>query len=116
VLLPYDERFVGNPETGVLHGGVITALMDATCGIAVYIKLLQPIPVATLDLRIDYLKPATPKHDVIARAECVKVTQNVAFVRCEAFHEGAAQEAIALATGTFMIFRDRVFSARSAKK
>lgn len=112
VRLPYDARFVGNPATGVLHGGAITTLMDATSGIAVFVKLLQPIPVATLDLRIDYLRPAEPPLDVIARAECVKVTHNVAFVRCEAFHEGKSDDPIALANGTFMIFRDRVFKSK----
>ena len=116
VRLPYDARFVGNPATGVLHGGVITTLMDATSGIAVFVKLLQPIPVATLDLRIDYLRPAEPPKDVIARAECVKVTQNVAFVRCEAFHEDRAEDPIALANGTFMIFRDNVFKSKRGRQ
>jgi uncharacterized protein (TIGR00369 family) len=105
--LPYDEKLVGNPVTGVLHGGAITAVLDAACGLAVLAKLAEPIPVATLDLRIDYLRPATPAMTVQARAHCFKVTKKVAFVRCEAFHEGADDDVVAVATGTFMIFRGR---------
>ena len=100
--LPYDPRFVGNPETGVLHGGAITTLMDACCGASVFFKLKASVPIATLDLRIDYLKPGTPGRDIFARAECFKATNNVAFVRALAFHDSPA-DPIAAASGTFMI-------------
>ena len=100
--LPYDERFVGNPETGVLHGGPITALLDACCGSAVFNSLPTPQPIATLDLRIDYLGRAEPGRDVNARAECYKTTRNVAFVRAIAFHDDEAHP-IASAAGTFMV-------------
>jgi uncharacterized protein (TIGR00369 family) len=107
VALPYDEKLIGNPMTRVLNGGAITALMDATCGLSVYLKLREPIPVATLDLRIDYLRPATPDQAVHARAECFKLTRNVAFVRCEAYHPGAEGDLVAVANGTFIVSRGR---------
>jgi uncharacterized protein (TIGR00369 family) len=105
--LPYDERFAGNPLTRVLHGGAITALLDATCGIAVFLKLAEPLPVATLDLRIDYLRPATPDKEIHARAECFRITPQVAFVRCEAFHPDEERDGtlVAVANGTFIISR-----------
>ena len=103
VRLPYSEKLVGNPVTGVLHGGAITALMDATCGLAIFLKMDVPTRIATLDLRIDYLKPAAPPKSVHARAECYKLTQQVAFVRATAYHD-APDEAIATAAGTFVIF------------
>jgi uncharacterized protein (TIGR00369 family) len=103
--LPYDEKLVGNPLTGVLHGGAITALLDAACGAAVFVKIRRPMPVATLDLRIDYLRPATPAKEVLGRAECFRVTQNVAFVRCQAFHAAHEDELVAVANGTFTLFR-----------
>lgn len=100
--LPYAERLVGNPETGVLHGGAISALMDAVCGAAVFQALRKPMAIATLDLRIDYLRPATPGRDVRARAHCYKVTRHVAFVRGVAFHDDE-DDPIATSTGTFML-------------
>lgn len=103
MVLPWRAEIVGNAETGVLHGGAITALMDATCGLAVFMKLEAPTRIATLDLRIDYLKPATTRLDVRCHAECYKLTRQVAFVRGLAFHDDPA-DAIASAAGTFMIF------------
>lgn len=102
VRLPYDARLVGNPETGVLHGGAISALMDATCGSAVFQALPRPMPIATLDLRIDYLKPAAAGRDVIARAHCYKVTRHVAFVRGVAYHDDES-DPIATSVATFML-------------
>lgn len=103
--LAWKEDLVGNPDTGVLHGGAITAMMDATCGLAVFMKLPAPVRIATLDLRIDYLKPATPSKEVRCRAECYKLTRQVAFVRALAFHDDPS-DAIASAAGTFMVFEE----------
>ncbi len=115
MVLPYAAHLVGNPENGVLHGGAITATMDATCGAAVFLHLGVPTPIATLDLRIDYLKPATPPKDVVCRAECYKVTTNVAFVRALAFHDDE-DDPIASAAGTFIIFRKGGKSAMQGRK
>jgi len=100
--LPYHASLVGNPETGVLHGGAISSLMDACCGAAVFMALELPLPIATLDLRIDYLRPATPGQDVIASCHCYKVTHNVAFVRGVAYHDDP-DDPIAAAAGSFML-------------
>lgn len=83
--LPYDAKLVGNPATGVIHGGAISTLMDATCGMATMIALGGPSSIATLDLRIDYLKPAAPGRAVIAHAHCFKITRHVCFVRGTAY-------------------------------
>ena len=40
--LPYSAQLVGNPDTGVVHGGVITALLDQACGMAVGSALRMP--------------------------------------------------------------------------
>lgn len=102
LLLPFAEHLVGNPETGVLHGGAITSLLDAACGAAVFLELGEPRPIATLDLRIDYLKMAEPRKDVSCKANCYKVTRHVAFVRGIAYHEDE-DDPIAAAAGSFII-------------
>lgn len=99
--LPYAERLVGDPDTGVLHGGAITSLMDAACGMAVMVRLGQGSSIATLDLRIDYLAPATPGQDVIAHTECFKVTRSMAFVRGMA-HHGDEDDPIAAVAACFV--------------
>ena len=105
--LPHSEKLIGDPATGVVHGGVITGLLDHTSGIAVMAKLREPMQIATLDLRIDYMRPAKPHEDIIAECECVRVTHEVAFVRGVA-HQGKADDPIALCTGAFMLIRGGV--------
>ncbi|MDB4958566.1 MAG: Thioesterase family protein [Myxococcales bacterium] len=101
-LLPYAQKLVGNPDTGVLHGGAITALLDATSGAAVFAALTEWLPIATLDLRIDYLRAAEPGLDVTARATCYKLGKNVAFTRAVAYHDDPG-DPIASSVGTFML-------------
>jgi len=100
--LPYRQDLIGNPDTGVLHGGVITTLIDTVCGFAVFCGLGEIKTIATLDLRIDYLKPATPEQDLFAYAHCYKATRNVAFVRAVAYHD-ERDDPIAHTAATFMI-------------
>lgn len=100
--LAYDAGLIGNPRTRVVHGGVITALLDTLCGAVVMASVPEGTSLATLDLRIDYLHPAMPDETIRASAECYKVTANVAFVRGLAYHE-AIDDPIAHCTGTFML-------------
>jgi uncharacterized protein (TIGR00369 family) len=99
--MPYSENIVGDPATGIIHGGAITALLDGVCGAAAMMKLPTPINIATLDLRIDYLRPATPRREVFARAECYRLTKSIAFVRAFAFHDEG--DPISAAAATFML-------------
>lgn len=104
--VPYDERLVGDPETGVLHGGVITALLDTACGSAVMSMPQELRAVATLDLRIDYMRPATAGQSVIARAECYRMTRSIGFARAVAYHDDP-DDPVASAAGAFMIERPK---------
>jgi uncharacterized protein (TIGR00369 family) len=99
--LPYSPQIVGNPQTGVIHGGAITTLMDTTCGISTVCVLPEFEICPTIDLRIDYMRAAKPNQDVFGFAECYRVTPNIIFVRGYAYQEDP-NEPIAHAVGTFM--------------
>ncbi|MEN3976522.1 PaaI family thioesterase [Emcibacter sp. SYSU 3D8] len=101
VRLPYNRALIGNPDTGVLAGGAISATLDNVCGSAVVARTAKPAAFATLDLRIDYMRPAEPDRDVLAFAECYRVTRQIAFVRGFAYQDDPAKP-IANATATFM--------------
>ena len=101
-ILPYHPRLIGNPDTGTLHGGAITALMDTASGCAVFSALPDLIPIVTLDLWIDYLKPATPQKLLRAEARCYRLTRNIGFTRAFAYHDNP-QDTVANSVGTFMV-------------
>jgi uncharacterized protein (TIGR00369 family) len=99
---PYRPEIVGDPETGVIAGGVVTTLLDHASGQAVHAALSEWTSIATLDLRIDYMRPAQPGRDVLARAHCYKVTRSVAFVRAVAY-EDDPDDPVAAAQAAFML-------------
>lgn len=102
IKLPYSDQIIGNPETGVIHGGAVTTLLDNVSGVAVFCTIEEPTATATLDLRIDYMRAATPGKDIIAHAHCYKLTRNVAFVRGVAY-EDDENDPIASSAGAFML-------------
>jgi len=101
ITLPYSPQIVGNPQTGVIHGGAITSLMDTACGMATLCVLPEFEVCPTLDLRIDYMHPAEPHKDVYGFAQCYRVTTDVIFTRGFAYQDDP-QQPIAHVVGTFM--------------
>ena len=98
--IPYHKNLIGDPKTGILHGGVITTLLDSCCGAAVMTAGNPKTSTATIDLRLDYMRPAEPKSIITAEAMCYRVTNSVIFVRANA-HDGTKETPIATATGAF---------------
>ena len=103
--IDYDEKLIGDPDSGVIASGPIIALMDMATSVAIWIKGGRFRAQATLDLRVDYLRPATPGRAIIGRGECYRITRSIAFIRGQA-HDGDPADPIAHVAGTYM-FTDR---------
>jgi len=100
--IDYDRRLVSDATSGILASGPIVSLMDTAAGFAVWAKRGGFGAQATLDLRLDYLRPARPGQTVTGRAECYRLTRRVAFVRGLA-HDGDPDDPIAHLAATYMI-------------
>jgi uncharacterized protein (TIGR00369 family) len=99
--LPYDEKLIGVAETGVIASGPIISLMDMATSLAIWVRIDRFRHQATLDMRIDYLRPATPGKAIVGRGECYAVTRSVGFTRGLA-HDGDPDDPIAHVAATFM--------------
>lgn len=112
---PYRAELVGDPKSGVIAGGVLTTFLDQVCGMAAILAMDEPTSVATIDLRIDYMRPAAPGRDILAEAHCYKIGKHVAFVRAVAYEDGP-DDPIANATSSFMVNPARRFGANLREK
>jgi uncharacterized protein (TIGR00369 family) len=102
ITMPYADHLVGDPRTGVIASGAVSALMDTCCGAAVIAEPSNPGGTATIDLRIDYMRAATPGQSLTTTATCYHITRSVAFVRATAYDEDA-ENPVATATGSFTV-------------
>jgi uncharacterized protein (TIGR00369 family) len=99
--LPLRSEFLGDRDRGLIHPGVVTSLIDSVCGFAVHARIGGLVTIATLDLRVDYLRPLRPPRELICRAECYRLTAHIAFARAWVWQEHPDQPA-ATSLATFM--------------
>jgi uncharacterized protein (TIGR00369 family) len=102
IFMPYDVKLIGDPGTGVIHGGAVSALMDTCCGAAVMCHPEAPGGTATIDLRIEYMRAATPGQRILTKATCHHISRNVAFVRAVAMDDDR-DSPVATATAAFSV-------------
>ncbi|NRB17191.1 MAG: PaaI family thioesterase [Rhodobacteraceae bacterium] len=102
ISMPYDVKLIGDPDTGVIHGGAVSALMDTCCGAAVMCHPDAPGGTATIDLRIEYMRAATPGQTILTKATCHHISRNVAFVRAVAMDDDRDRP-VATATAAFSV-------------
>ncbi|MEO0642725.1 MAG: PaaI family thioesterase [Pseudomonadota bacterium] len=99
--LPWREDLLGEPTRPVLASGPIISLMDMASGMAIWQTTGQFVPIATLDLRVDYQRAARERAAVFGRVECYRTTRSAAFVRGVA-HDGDVDDPVAHVAGVFM--------------
>ena len=110
--LPMKPELIGNFVHGILHGGVISSLLDVCGGAMALIGAFanhQHLPPAermsklsklgTIDLRIDYLRPGRGTR-FTASATLLRSGNKVAVVRSELHNE--SDTLIAVGTGTYL--------------
>lgn len=100
--LPYDRRLISDLATGLLASGPIVSILDSAAGVAVWLKLGVFQPIVTLDMRVDYLRPARQGLRVHGRCRCYRLTRRVAFVEGAA-HDGDADDPVARVAGSFLL-------------
>lgn len=99
--LPYKPELLGDAERQLIHTGVITSLIDSICGLALLAHIGRPTRIATLDLRVDYLRASRPGADLVCRADCYRLTGQIAFLRASVWQDDP-QQPVATSLGTFM--------------
>jgi len=107
------EELVGNPVKGILHGGVISAVLDVTGGITAAMGVLKKMAdrpleemgkrllnVGTIDLRIDFLRPGLGRY-FLATGSLMRTGQKVAVIRMQLHND--QDRLIAVGTGTYTV-------------
>lgn len=88
IVLPVRADFVGDPRRPALHGGVVSSLVDTTGGAAAWSALGPGESVSTVDLRVDYLEPATLGGALRAEGVLLRKGNRVCHVRVSVTQDG----------------------------
>ena len=94
------EAFSDN--AGYIHGGLYTTIMDSIFGMTVFTALEKVQPIATINLRSDYLQKVEPGTRAVCAAECTEIVNNIAYVYGDLQSKTSGQR-LAFGSGTFMV-------------
>jgi uncharacterized protein (TIGR00369 family) len=83
----WREEWVVNPEKRYTHGGVLAALVDLAADWALVARTGRGVP--TLDMRVDYHRPAMP-GDLLARGRAIKWGSQFSVAEAEVFDKDDA--------------------------
>lgn len=98
---PYAEFLLGDIDRGPMHTSVAMTPVDSPCGAAAFSALGDGASIATLDLRMDYLRPAVAGKDLIADARVDRITKHVVFISTTVWQD-SPDEPTAAARVAFM--------------
>ncbi len=102
--VPFREELIGDSQRPALHGGVLSATADAAGGAAVWAAIGPADRVSTIDLRIDYLRPARPE-DIHVEATVLRVGNRVGVASIRVFHPSSPDEIVADCKGVYSVKR-----------
>jgi uncharacterized protein (TIGR00369 family) len=102
--LPFRQEFIGDPVRPALHGGVVSTLVDTCGGCAVWTRVDTQDRVATVDLRVDYLRPG-PLADLACEATVVRAGNRVGVADMKLFAIEDPDRIIATGKGVYNIVR-----------
>ncbi|OUS05414.1 phenylacetic acid degradation protein [Rhodobacterales bacterium 52_120_T64] len=105
IRMPFNPDFCLDEEGTMLHGGVLTALLDSAFGLANFLAIDDVQTMATLDLRVDYLRPAKSRADVMVFADCYRQTRHIAFGSGKIWFDTGNKEEVARGSATFALTR-----------
>lgn len=105
VRMPFNPDFCIDAEQTLLHGGILTALLDSVFGLANFVAIKGISTMATLDLRVDYLRPARSRADLMVRAHCFRQTRHIAFNAGHVWFDEEKKEEVARGTASFALTR-----------
>ncbi len=101
--IPFRQELIGDPLRPALHGGVLSTLADTAGGMAVWSGIEDDRSrVSTIDLRIDYLRPAR-LETLVAEAHVVRHGNRVGVVDVRLFHSSAEADTVATGKGVYNI-------------
>ncbi len=105
LLFPYREEFIGDPRSKRLHGGYTATAIDLAGGVAsMTVMTSSDDDVATIDMRIDYLRPGKAK-EIIAEGHVLSKRRRSIVTEMKIYHPDDEEKIIAIGRGVFSIKR-----------